>query len=227
MFKNISTFWERLIRTVFYILAVALIIFCIVMFFSSCNPEKKIERDDQKAVNRVNAKAPLQIPVVNAYLAAHPIDTTPRLIVSAPKIINIEVPKLIKDTTGRQRLIDSTITANKKELDCGKAARDAFDLGYDEAEKYYLVNPIKVQCPPDTTKTYFLTSQINNLTDSVNSYKQQLSFKQGQLEALSETSQSQKKDIEKWLIFFIISAVVNLVLLILLIKSYLSKITKL
>lgn len=160
----------------------------------SCNPQKRIERLDNKAIERVNAKASLQVPIVNAYLQAHPIDTTPRIIISEPKTVTVYNEKLVKDTTGRQRLIDSTIEANEKKLDLPKVAADAYDLGWDECEKQYLANPIKAKCPPDTTKQYTLISEIRRWQDTSHAKDKVISNLQGQNDTNKETIQQDKKD---------------------------------
>lgn len=210
MFKNISTFWERLIRTVFYILAVSLIIFCVAMFFASCNPQAKLIRQQDKAYG---------ITV-----------STPRTFAQAGALwvsINPCLTPIIKDSIATKH---DTITTEKKvfiPLQITQYKTRKLDTIVDGVSIYIDSLGISIKNLNEkevTTKTVYQTkideTRVNNLTDSVNSLKQQLSFKQGQLESLSDTSQEQKKSIEKWLIFFIISAVVNLVLLILWIKSY-------
>lgn len=185
-----------------------LLVWVVLMLFSRCNPAKQIQRKDDAAVNRVNASAPLQARVVGPYLDAHPQDTTTKIIVSDPKIITVQVPKLVTDTTGRKRLIDSVIKANQDTIGCEKAAKQAYELGYDECEKYYLSHPIKANCPPDTTKQIQLTSEIARINDSLNLYKQKLSFSQGQSADKDTQITEDKKSLstKNWLIFGLIAA---------------------
>lgn len=185
------------------ILLLAVLVFIVWLIFG-CSEVKK----DQKAVNRVNANANLQLPVINAYLAAHPIDTTPKVILSAPKIIYVNVPQLIKDTTGRQHIIDSITKVNAKELDCKQAAIDAYDLGYDECEKYYLSHPVKGTCPPDTTKINYLTSEVRRWQDSSHTKDKTISNLAGQNDTNLETIRQDKKDSSKkdWYLIFALVA---------------------
>lgn len=171
-----------------------IIAFCI---FVGCNAQKQIQRKDNAAVERVNSKSSLQTPVVNEWLKAHPQDTTPRIIVSEPKVITIYQNKLIRDTTGRKRLIDSVLKASQDTVGCAEAAQDAYDLGYEEAEKKYLSIPFKVNCPPDTTKTYFMTTEINRWKDSASGKSILLGYKNGRIDVLNQQIKEQDKKINK------------------------------
>ena len=183
---------------------VGMIILCAlaVFLFSRCSEVKK----DQRAVNRVNANANLQNQVVNPWMQAHPQDTTPKITVDTPKTITVYNTQLVKDTTGRQRLIDSVKEANIKEIDCGKAATDAYDLGYEQAEKYYLDNPIKAKCPPDTTKLFYMTSQVRRWQDSSAQKDKEISYYKGKNDSLVEQASQNIKKIDKlWVIIILIS----------------------
>ena len=160
-------------------LVVAFLIFECIML-SGCNVEKRIQRKEDNAVDLVNTKPRLQERVVGPYWDAHPRDTNPKIIISPPKTITVHVPQLIRDTSGRQAMIDSIKNAHERDIDPGKIAADAYDLGWDECEKKYLANTLKVQCPPDTTKQYTLTAEMNRWKDSANKKDKDLSFKNGE-----------------------------------------------
>lgn len=187
------------------VLLMAVLFALVSSFITGCSIAKK----DAAAVERVNAKASLQIPVVNAYLQAHPIDTTPRIILSEPKIVTVYNEKLVKDTTGKQRLIDSVKESHEKEIDCGKAATDAYDLGYDQAEQYYLSHPVKVTCPPDTTKTYFLTSEIRRWQDSSRLKTNGINYIKGKNDQLSEQNSKLWWILAASLVFTVLTHVVR------------------
>lgn len=187
---------------------------------NSCSIGKRQQRLDEKAVNRVNANALLQQRVVSPYMDAHPQDTTPKVFVDTPKIITVPIIKLVKDTTGRQHLIDSVKQAHEKDIDCGNASANAFDLGYEQAEKYYLDNPIKAKCPPDTTKLYYMTSQVRRWQDSSHLKDKQISYHKGREEAISEqTDKTIRQNNKLWvaIILLVLGAVLSHVA-----RSYLS-----
>lgn len=189
MLNDLNPYWKK------RLLILAALLVALLFWLCSCNPEKQAARKDEKYINYVNASAKRQLPVVNAWKTANPQDTAVKLIISEPKLITVYQDKLVKDTTGRQRLIDSVKQANEKEIDCGKAATDAFDLGYEQAEKYYLANPIKAKCPPDTTKQIQLTSEIRRWQDSTMYYKLLLAGKDGVIsEIRSEGSELKKQN---------------------------------
>lgn len=188
--SDISPIWKKIL----VMLAILMVAFLASMLLSGCNAEKAAARKDEKYINYVNASAKRQIPVVNAWKTANPQDTAVKLIISEPKLITVYNEKLVKDTTGRQRLIDSVKQAHEKEIDCGKAAQDAYDLGWDECEKQYLANPIKAKCPPDTTKQYTLLSEIRRWQDTSNAKDKIISNLQGQNDTNKETIQQEKKD---------------------------------
>jgi len=202
--KDVSPPWQKIILfTLLSALVIALL--------CACNTEKKIARDDQKSVDRVNAKAPLQIPVVNAYLQGHPIDTATKIILSPGKEIIVHQTKIVKDTSGRQQLIDSVKKAHENELNCGQAAADAYDLGWDECEKQYLANKIKAKCPPDTTKLSFMTSETRRWQDSFHLKDKEGATKDGVIQTLHTNVADGKKEINR-LMWFLIASVAILIL---------------
>ena len=188
MLNDLNPYWKK------RLLILAALLVALLFWLCSCNPEKQAARKDEKYINYVNASSKRQLPVVNAYKTAHPEDSTVKLIISEPKLITVFQDKLVKDTTGRQRLIDSVKQAHEKEIDCGKAAQDAYDLGWDECEKQYLANPIKAKCPPDTTKQYTLLSEIKRWQDTSHAKDKVIANLQGQNDTNKETIQLDKKD---------------------------------
>ncbi len=191
------------------LLIALVIIFLIVMLMPGCSEAKK----DQKAINRVNANINLQEPVVNQWLKAHPQDTTTHIIVSEPKIIQVPVIKLVKDTSGTKKSLDSLLATIPKDTihkDCGEAANKAYDLGYDVAEKYYLSHPIKATCPPDTTKEKVFTSTIDRLNDSLIGKNLQIAAQKGTMDEVRTNLSDAKKTANKreWYIWVIIAVAI-------------------
>jgi len=73
-----------------YIIALLILLVGLLFFLVSCSEAKK----GQKAVNRVNADANLQDQVVGKWFDTHPIDTTPRIFVSPPKIVEVKTENI-------------------------------------------------------------------------------------------------------------------------------------
>ncbi len=192
---------HHIMKWIIRILIAAVVIFLIVMLLPGCSELKK----DQKAVDRVNANINLQVPVVNQWLKAHPQDTNTHTTVSEPKIIEVPLIKLVKDTTGIKKSLDSLLASIPKDTthkDCGEVANKAYDLGYDVAEKYYLSHPIKATCPPDTTKEKIFTSSIDRLNDSLIAKNLQISAQKGTMDEVRTNLSDAKKEANKWKLYF-------------------------
>lgn len=175
-----------------YLLILLTLILAFLLFLlSSCSQAKL----GQNAVNRVNADATLQDKVVSKWFDTHPIDTTPRIFVSPPKIIEVPTPKIVRDEAALKASIDSFKATLDTTKDCGEAAMDAFNLGYEQAETKYLSQKTKVSCPPDTTKIYYLTHELNRWKDSAKSKSELISYQKGQLDTRNETLKQQSQKI--------------------------------
>ena len=180
LFNDINPWWVKRVKIA---LLIALAVFIAALLFSSCNPEKIAARKDTAAVNRVNASEPLQQQVVSKLDDAHPKDTSVK--VSPPKTIYVNNDVLVRDTNYERFLIDSL----KKELakdtvkDCAQAAIEAYDLGYDQAEKQYLAHPVKVIVPGDTTITDH--SEADRWRDSTNKAYQVIANRDGMIGVLN------------------------------------------
>jgi len=173
-----------------YIIALLLLLVGLLFFLVSCSEAKK----GQKAVNRVNADANLQDQVVGKWFDTHPIDTTPRIVVSPPKIVEVKTEKIVRDEAALKAAIDSFKSTLDTTKDCGEAAMDAFNLGYEQAENKYLSQKTKVPCPPDTTKIYFLTHELNRQKDTINSLRVQQATKEGVIQELRASNSTLKKE---------------------------------
>lgn len=192
----------------------------LLFFITSCDPTKKIQRDDIKATERVNAKASLQDIVMDQYFKTHPRDTS-RKIVTVPGPV-IEIPKLVpvRDAAREQHLLDS-ITAVQK--DCGDAAKKAFDLGFEESEKYYKEHPIKVQCPPSTKEETFDHTAIARANDKILSQGNLLAYKDGQIDQKNERIKALDKKVLIQIIVIVGLAFLLLIAIIIIVKKLLFK----
>lgn len=219
MFNNIN----HRIRPFIYA-AIILGIGWLLFFCFGCNPLTKIERDDNKAVNRVNASAPLQDKVVSKWKDAHPELKTEDIKVSEPKTIFVNVEKLIPDTGYRKKYRDSVLASQKPPTNCLEAQKEAYDLGFDVAEQEYLKNKQKVICPPDTTRTLFMQNEINRQKDTSNNLRIQIGYYKGINDTRIETIQTLNKQLEKrnWLL--ILCAVIIVLLTYFSLKSFITKI---
>lgn len=190
------------------------------LLFFSCDPAKKIEREDLKATERVNAKATLQDIVMAQYFKTHPQDTGRKIITIPGQVI--EVPKIIpvRDTTRENKILDSV---TKVQRDCGDAARKAFDLGFEESEKYYKEHPIKVQCPPSTKEETFDHTAIDRANDKILVQGNLISYKDGQIDQKNERIKAlEKKELIK-IIVIVGLAFLLLVAIVIIIKKLLFK----
>jgi len=176
-----------------------LILLAILLGLFSCNIEKQTTRKDNAAVNRVNANAELQTPVVNRWLLTHPQDTVTQIVTLPPTVIKVPVVQLEPDTVAIRKVKDSLLALGKE---CGEEAMDAFDLGYDEAEKYYKAHPITVVCPPNTKEIVTNNSTINRLRDSCHQKDKEISYLRGKNDSALESLGDAKKTNTKlwWLI---------------------------
>lgn len=177
-----------------------------ITLFIGCSEIKK----GQRAVNRVNADANLQDKVVSKWFDTHPIDTNPRIVVSPPKIIEVPTEKIIRDAAAIKAAIDSFKATLDSAKDCGEAAMDAFNLGYEQAETKYLSQKTKVPCPPDTTKIYYLTHELNRWKDSAKSKSELIAYQNGQLDTRNETLKQQSQKITQLYLWIFGIAVVGI-----------------
>lgn len=193
-------------------------IFFMVTFLCGCSIEKKADN----AIDLVNTKTRWQERVVGPYLDAHPRDTTPKIILGPERIV--EVPKLViqADTAAIRKAKQQIIDSLKDAKDCGEAAINAYDMGYEQAEKDYQAQKQEVRCPPDTTKVYYLTAELTRAKDSLRSKDVTIGHKDGQIDQLRDTNKEQSKKITElylWLAGIVVLAILSHVA-----RSYIPKI---
>lgn len=171
--------------------------FFLSILFTGCNPGKQVMKNQQQYQA-----------LINDYLAKHPvrIDTTTELIPGGVDTVYNYIQ--LTDTSGFKALRDSLQNAlADKEKDCSREINEAFTAGYKQA--IYLQNIKGVVKPrPDTVKIkIYPTDQINALRD---------------LNALQQTQLQQKDSIiksnSKWLWWFIGSALLNLLFVLLILR---------
>lgn len=202
-----------MIKRLVFSFVVALVLF---MFFLSvsCNPAAKIQRLDKQAVERVNAKASLQDSVWREYIKTHPQDISRKIIISDPKTIYTPVEKLVKDTTGLQRKVDSLLKISDTTKDCATAAINGFDLGYEQAEKYYLSHPVKTICPPDTTVTVFMRTELDNANQQIHQNEKYSANLIGQITVKDAQIKKQTSRADKILVCAIGLGLLSLILIV-------------
>lgn len=221
--KDVTPTWQRILKAIFFIVVVAVIIF----FVSGCNVEKRAIRQQDKAYGITVSTPRTFTDAINLWFSIHKQDTSVKVIITEPKVIEVKVPQLMKDTTGRQHLIDSVRKANEKEIDCGRAASDAYDLGWDECEKEYLANPVKAKCPPDTTRILQLNSEIRRWQDSSTQKSKELAAKDGIIQELRSSASENKSEISslKWKLVGAIFGGILLLIISHVGRSYISKLS--
>ena len=168
------------------LIIIAIILVAFIVWLCSCSVAKK----DQAAVSRVNAKYELQIPVVNEYLKAHPRDTSTKIITIPGEIIRVPVPIMIRDTARERKIRDSLLTIKP---DCLEAVKNAYDLAYDEAEKYYKEHPITVNCPPSIKETITNNFDTRRWQDSAAKKDREIAKGSGHNEELKDQNTDLKK----------------------------------
>lgn len=192
-------------------LAVLLGWLLIILATWGCHPEKKIQREDNKAVQRVLGKYDLQIPIINNWIKSHPQDTSTKVIYiqGEPQIVE----KPFRDTAREHQIKDSLIAIGK---DCGTAAMDAFNIGYNQAEQYYLKNP-KVRVDTKVIERGVSTTEYNRMVDTAGLFAKQLNYQIGRNEQLTQDNKNLNNKNDKlilWLIIvgagFVLSATFNI-----------------
>ncbi len=194
--------------------AITLIAFLLFLCFCGCNTAKRIQRLDEKAVNRVNANVNLQVPVVNQWIKAHPFDTSKKVITIPGPVVKVPEIILVKDTARERKIKDSLIALRP---DCGKEAQSAYDMGWDECEKYYKSHPITIQCPPSTHETQTDNSAVARWQDSARIKDNLISHLQGQNGQLQENVDKERGRGNKMLAWAIGLGIFALILLIVII----------
>lgn len=125
-------------RLVYFSLATITII--LWSFVVSCNAAKQLQKKNDAAVARVNADDQLQAKVVSKWMDAHPpIEGKPQVTYLPGK--DVLVPVTIPDYAYKNKVRDSLAKVFADSIDCGKAASDGYDLGYEEAKKEARKNP--------------------------------------------------------------------------------------
>jgi len=216
-FNNINPYWKKRLTIVFIVIIAILAIFCL----HGCNPDKALQRKNDKYVNYVNGNAKLQLRVDSAYQSTHPKDTTITKTVGQPKIIYVNNAFTIKDTARERFVIDSIKNVIKSDTtkDCGEAALDAYNLGYDECKKYYKAHPIKVECPPDTTTHSMDHTEADRQKAIASNLQLDLSNLSGQITVKNTQISDQKSIIIKMAIGLILLFVLLILVLILKFKN--------
>lgn len=221
MFKNINPYWKWRFIVIIALLAILIAILC------SCNPEKQAARKDKKYIDYVNASVKRQEPVVNEYINAHPDRIKSTTDLSAPKEIKVNVPILVRDTARERIIKDSMLAAFAKDTtkkNCATPAIEAFDLGYEQAEKYYLSHPVKAECPPDTTRRYANQFDADRYKDSLNQAKLLLAGANGIIGEKNTSIGVANKRGDHWEMWSYLWIGIGLILLIVshIIRSYFS-----
>lgn len=162
-------------RTFIILLCLAAVAIAISMF--SCNPARKIERKDQEAVSRVNAKAELQVPVVNEWFKRNKIDTARKVTYVPGPEIQVPYAVPVRDTSREKKIRDSLLAIGKE---CGQAAQNGYDLGYEAAVSYYKAHPVTVKCPQSRIETITDHSLSDRLNDSLRLKEVALAYLAGQ-----------------------------------------------
>lgn len=195
-------------------LAVTLIAFLLFLCFCGCNPAKRIQRLDEKAVNRVNANVNLQIPVANAWFKTHPFDTAKKITTIPGPVIKVPEIILVKDTARERKIKDSLLLLRP---DCGEAAQQAYDLGWDEANKYFKNHPIEIKCPPSTKEIQVDNSAVARWQDSAQIKNNLISHLQGQNEELQKNVDNERSRGNKMLAWAIGLGIFSIILLVVII----------
>ncbi len=194
--------------------AITLIAFLLFLCFCGCDAAKWVQRLDEKAVRRVNASADLQIPVVNQWIKAHPFDTSKKVITIPGPVVKVPEIILVKDTAREKKIKDSLLLLRP---DCGKEAQSAYDMGWDEAEKYYKSHPITIQCPPSTKETQTDNSAVGRWQDSARIKDNMISHLQGQNGQLQDNVDKERARGNKMLAWAIGLGILALIFLIVII----------
>lgn len=152
-----------------YLIRIVIILALLIAMYLEwgCNTVKHTEKLNNKAFDRVNSNPTLQAQTASIYLDAHPpIEGKPEIKYIPGETIIQQIP----DTNYRNKTRDSLLKQyNSDKLECGKNAMDAYDLGWDEAEKYFKNNTFK---QVDTLlKTIPDLREANRQKDSVDRYK--------------------------------------------------------
>ena len=183
MMKDLNPYWKK------RLLILAALLVALLLYLCGCTSEIK---KGQKAVARVNADANLQNQVAAKYLEHTPCLT--------PIVKDSIVTKHDTITTEKKVLIPVKLTEYKtKTLD---TIIDGISVYVDSTG----ITVKNLNQKEVYTKTIYQTkvdqTRVNNLTDSLNAAYQQLEFKKGQLQSLSDTSNAKSKTIEKqgWII---------------------------
>ncbi len=216
-FSNINPYWKKRLTIVLIVIVTIMAIFCL----HGCNPDKELQRKNNKYVNYVNSNAILQLRVDSAYQSTHPKDTTTTKTVGQPKIIYVNNAFAVKDTARERFVIDSMKNVLKADtvIDCGEAAANAYDLGYEECEKYYKSHPIKVECPPDTTTNGVDHTEADRQKAIAANLQLTLSNINGQLTVKNAQISDQKSIIVKMVIGLILLFALLILVLILKFKN--------
>lgn len=165
---------------------------------TSCNIEKRIEKQ-QERFDRIGRRWLEKNPCAN--------DSTIIYVPGKRDSIPIVIPTIIRDTVGLKQYIDSIGAQlrkkyNEQEKDCNKQIKDAYNIGYENAEVVWKdkVSKIKVPLPViDTIKITLKDKQyINLLQADITKLKAQLS--EAQLKGAEK-----KGKLDKWFLLFVIA----------------------
>lgn len=184
----------------------------LAIVINACNPAKKLAKEQTKSLNIVVTNDSLLSAAYDIWARNHPqviqkteIITTP----GAPMLIKIP----IRDTAYERHLIDS-LTADKK--NCGEAAAEAYDLGYEFAEKKYLKQIADNPCPSSTHTIEKDISEVTRYQNDLINARILNGKQQGTIEAQKSQLSDQSSRITSlwWILIGITAGLVAVIVLL-------------
>ena len=166
-----------------------LLLIVAAVFVYGCNVAKKNERKDKEALERVTAKKSLLDQAAAQYIDNHPPVIHTNTITTPGAPIPVLTP--VRDTARERRIVDS-VKALKKE--CGDAAKEAFNLGYEEAQDKFIKIIAETPCPPSTKTVETDLTEIKRLQDIINQLKVQAARAEGHAAATTEQLKESKNE---------------------------------
>lgn len=203
--NDVSPTWRKILKFVSFVILAA----GAAILFSRCNPERALQRKEDKALGVVQGSLRVFPKAGAAWLDIHPCLT--------PIIKDSTVTKHDTITTEKKVFIPFVTTKYKAVLvdtiiDGISVYADSIGITVKNLNKKEVTTNTVYQTKVDQTR-------VNNLTDSLNSVYQQFQFKQGQLQQLNDVSNEKGKKIDKlwfWIIAISVASVLSHVL-----RSYL------
>lgn len=203
---NAIMFILKLIAAIIFIIVVASVVF-------GCNTPKKIEREDQKAVDRVTAKRPLLDKVAAAIFALYGNgkDTVLTFLPGGIDTVSVAVP--VMDEQAKKRIIDSLNELHGEQ--CTEMAKNAYELGFDQATEAIRNMKIPVK-RPDTSIYNIKDLKLHGLYEQhikeLNAKKFGLEGQVLQLDKMLKEEQQESKKQFWWNIGLIVALVVVILL---------------